>query len=61
LQSLSKKEIILKGISLGVDYSLTTSCYNPDEKGRSCGKCASCALRKAGFAEAGVADPTIYM
>lgn len=61
LQSLSKKEIIQKGISLGVDYSLTTSCYNPDEKGRSCGKCASCALRKAGFAEAGVADPTIYM
>ena len=61
LQSMSKKEIILKGISLGVDYSLTTSCYNPDEKGRSCGKCASCNLRKAGFSEAGVADPTIYM
>lgn len=60
LQSMSKKEIIRKGTSLGVDYSLTTSCYNPDELGRSCGKCDSCALRKAGFAEAGIPDPTIY-
>lgn len=60
LQSMSKKEIIQKGTSLGVDYSLTTSCYNPDELGRSCGKCDSCALRKAGFAEAGIPDPTIY-
>lgn len=60
LQFLSKKEIILKGISLGVDYSLTTSCYNPDNEGRSCGKCASCALRHAGFVEAGVPDPTVY-
>lgn len=61
LQFMSKKEIIQKGISLGVDYSLSTSCYNPDSEGRSCGKCASCALRKAGFAEAGVPDPTKYM
>lgn len=60
LQSLSKKDIILKGISLNVDYSLTTSCYNPDEKGYSCGKCASCAIRKAGFAAANVPDPTKY-
>lgn len=61
LQNMSKKDIILKGISLGVDYSLTTSCYNPSADGRSCGKCASCAIRKAGFAEAGVADPTRYV
>ena len=60
LQSLSKKDIILKGISLGVDYSLTTSCYNPDAEGRSCGKCASCAIRKSGFAAANVPDPTKY-
>ena len=60
LQNLSKSEIIRLGVSLGVDYSLTTSCYNPDSEGRSCGKCASCALRIAGFREAGVPDPTIY-
>ncbi len=60
LQNLSKAEIIRKGTELGVDYALTTSCYNPDAEGRSCGKCASCALRMAGFAEAGVPDPTCY-
>ena len=60
LQELSKAEIIKLGISLGVDYSLTTSCYNPDEQGRSCGKCDSCFLRHNGFVSAGVADPTIY-
>ena len=60
LQFMSKKEIILKGLSLGVDFSLTTSCYNPDSEGRSCGKCDSCTLRKAGFAAAGAPDPTIY-
>jgi 7-cyano-7-deazaguanine synthase len=60
LQSMSKKEIIQKGTSLGVDYSLTTSCYNPDENGRACGRCDSCFLRRRGFEEAGVADPTVY-
>ncbi len=60
LQYLSKAEIIRTGTELGVDYSLTTSCYNPDAAGRACGHCDSCALRKEGFAAAGVADPTRY-
>jgi 7-cyano-7-deazaguanine synthase len=60
LQSMSKAEIIKTGIRLGVDYSLTTSCYNPDQQGRSCGKCDSCVLRHAGFEAAGIADPTRY-
>jgi 7-cyano-7-deazaguanine synthase len=60
LQNLSKAEIIKLGTSLGMDYSLTTSCYNPDSEGRACGKCDSCFLRHAGFDAAGVADPTIY-
>lgn len=57
---LSKAEIIKVGLGLGVDYSLTISCYDPDEKGRSCGFCDSCLHRKKGFAGAGVADPTSY-
>ena len=60
LQSLGKREIIELGISSGVDYSLTVSCYNPDETGAACGHCASCQLRRAGFAAAGVPDPTRY-
>ena len=60
LQNLSKAEIIRRGTALQVDYSLTTSCYDPDEAGRSCGKCDSCRLRHQGFADAGVPDPTIY-
>lgn len=60
LQELSKAEIIKLGMSLGVDYSMTTSCYNPDAEGRSCGHCDSCFLRHRGFIEAGVDDPTIY-
>lgn len=60
LISLSKAEIIRKGIKLGVDYSLTHSCYDPDANGRACGKCDSCLLRKKGFEKAGVEDPTIY-
>ena len=60
LQNMSKAEIIRTGTALGVDYKLTTSCYNPDASGRACGRCDSCALRKAGFAEAGVPDPTVY-
>ncbi|MDX1795937.1 MAG: 7-cyano-7-deazaguanine synthase QueC [Hydrogenovibrio sp.] len=60
LMSLSKAEIIRKGIELGVDYGLTVSCYQANEKGEACGVCDSCRLRKQGFAEAGVADPTHY-
>lgn len=60
LMTLSKAEIIRKGIALGVDYSLTVSCYQADENGRACGKCDSCRLRKQGFIEAGIADRTLY-
>lgn len=60
LQALSKGEIIRTGTALGVDYGMTVSCYNPDSSGRACGICDSCTLRKAGFAEAGVPDPTHY-
>ena len=57
----TKVEIIQLGVSLGVDYSKTSSCYNPDEHGHACGVCDSCILRKQGFKEAGVPDPTIYV
>ncbi len=60
LIALTKKEIIRRGAALGVDYSLTHSCYDPDPEGRACGHCDSCLLRKRGFAEAGVRDPTRY-
>jgi len=60
LIDLSKAEIIRTGVALGVDYSLTLSCYRPDAAGWACGLCDSCRLRRAGFAEAGVADPTPY-
>lgn len=60
LISLSKAEIIRKGVALGLDYSLTHSCYDPDPEGRACGHCDSCLLRKKGFLEAGIADPTRY-
>lgn len=58
--NLTKAEIIQKGIALGVDYSLTVSCYQADEQGRACGLCDSCRLRRMGFAQAGIADPTHY-
>lgn len=58
--NMTKSEIILKGTKLGVDYSLTHSCYDPDEAGRSCGRCDSCRLRLKGFAEAGLRDPIEY-
>ena len=58
LITLSKDDIIRKGLSLGLDYGLTHSCYNPDD-GRPCGRCDSCVLRARGFAEAGVRDPAI--
>jgi 7-cyano-7-deazaguanine synthase len=60
LISLTKAEIIRLGVSLGVDYGLTHSCYDPDSNGRACGRCDSCLLRLAGFAEAGIADPLDY-
>ncbi len=61
LIAMQKAEIILTGARLGVDYALTTSCYDPDAKGRACGRCDSCRLRAAGFAAAGVPDPTVYV
>ena len=57
LVKLSKTEIIRLGLSLGLDYGLTTSCYDPDACGRPCGRCDSCLLRAAGFAAIGVTDP----
>lgn len=60
LQQLSKAKTIELGVSLGVDYAQTISCYKADDKGRACGICDSCTLRKQGFKEAGIADPTLY-
>jgi 7-cyano-7-deazaguanine synthase len=60
LINLSKAEIIEKGTSLGVDYSLTLSCYDPSPAGEGCGECDSCCLRRKGFSEAGIADPIAY-
>jgi 7-cyano-7-deazaguanine synthase len=57
---LTKADIIRRGSALGVDYALTVSCYQADQDGRACGVCDSCRLRKAGFASAGIADPTHY-
>jgi 7-cyano-7-deazaguanine synthase len=61
LISLTKAEIIRRGIALGVDYSLTSSCYDPDEQGRACAHCDSCLLRLKGFEENGVMDPIAYV
>ncbi len=61
LLEMSKAEIIRAGTALGVDYSMTHSCYDPDPQGRACGSCDSCLLRKKGFVEAGVDDPTVYI
>lgn len=60
LMHLNKAEIIRRGVALGVDYSLTHSCYDPDPQGHACGHCDSCLLRRKGFEEAGVPDPTTY-
>jgi len=59
LQMLTKADIIRKGQVLGLDYGLTHSCYDPDPHGRPCGRCDSCTLRAAGFAQAGMADPIL--
>lgn len=61
LISLTKAQIIRKAIELGVDYSLTHSCYDPSPAGLACGACDSCVLRRRGFEQAGVADPTRYV
>jgi len=58
---LTKAQIIQKGIELGVDYALTHSCYDPSPQGLACGRCDSCFLRRKGFKEAGVTDPTRYI
>lgn len=60
LINLSKADIIRRGQELGVDYSLTVSCYQADDEGRACGRCDSCRLRREGFVKAGVLDPTRY-
>jgi len=60
LQNMSKAQIVQAGVKLGVDYSLTVSCYQADAQGQACGKCDSCRLRAEGFAAAGITDPTRY-
>ena len=60
LITMSKASIIRYGGDLGVDYTLTVSCYQADDQGRACGRCDSCRLRRDGFAEAGLPDPTRY-
>jgi 7-cyano-7-deazaguanine synthase len=61
LQEMNKAAIIRRGVALGVDYGLTHSCYDPAPEGLACGHCDSCLLRKRGFEEAGVPDPTRYV
>lgn len=60
LQHLSKAQIIQRGVELGVDYQNTVSCYQADAEGRACGVCDACRLRRQGFEQAGVKDPTAY-
>jgi 7-cyano-7-deazaguanine synthase len=60
LITLAKREIVERGRALGVDYSLTLTCYDPDGQGRACGHCESCLLRLKGFREAGIEDPAQY-
>jgi 7-cyano-7-deazaguanine synthase len=57
---MTKADIVRRGIALGVDYSLTVSCYEPDAAGRACGRCDACRFRRQGFEQAGIADPTRY-
>jgi len=61
LLALSKREIIERGVGLGVDYSATHSCYDPSPGGLACGRCDACILRRRGFEEAGLTDPTRYV
>ena len=60
LLTLSKADIIRRGLALGLDYGLTHSCYDPDPAGRPCGRCDSCVLRATGFSEAGSPDPALH-
>lgn len=60
LMHLSKAQIIREGVALGLDYGLTVSCYQADDQGRACGRCDSCRLRRQGFEQAEVTDPTVY-
>ncbi|MGH8226240.1 MAG: 7-cyano-7-deazaguanine synthase QueC [Gammaproteobacteria bacterium] len=60
LMTMSKAEIIRRGMELGVDYALTVSCYRADDEGRACGRCDSCRLRREGFSAADIPDPTHY-
>jgi len=60
LIALGKADIIKRGLALGVDYGMTLSCYQPNVRAEACGRCDSCRLRRAGFAAAGVPDPTRY-
>jgi 7-cyano-7-deazaguanine synthase len=60
LIDLTKADIVKVGLGLGVDYSLTVSCYQANDKGEACGKCDSCRLRRTGFEQAGIIDPTLY-
>jgi 7-cyano-7-deazaguanine synthase len=60
LIALSKREIVERGLALGVDYSITLTCYDPDSGGRACGHCEACLLRLKGFREAGLVDPAEY-
>jgi 7-cyano-7-deazaguanine synthase len=60
LIAMTKKQIVEAGLRLGVDYAMTTSCYDPDERGEACSACDACLLRLKGFSEAGVADPAVY-
>ena len=61
LINLTKADIIRQGLDVGVDYALTVSCYQATETGLACGKCDSCRLRKQGFEQAGIVDPTQYI
>jgi 7-cyano-7-deazaguanine synthase len=61
LIDLAKKDIVRKALELGVDPAETVTCYQPDAAGRACGKCDACRIRKAGFADAGIADTTRYI
>lgn len=61
LITLTKGEIIRQGLALGVDYAITSTCYDPDPSGHACGQCDSCRLRLKGFAEAGLVDPAPYV
>ena len=60
LMQLTKEGIIRRGLELGVDYSMTQNCYDPDAEGRACGSCDACQLRLRGFAAVGIADPAAY-